>query len=362
MRISGAIIACAAALGAMVMGASPASAQFVTSAGRIPTGYCVTDIATRAAVDNSVWHIYTSDLKDSTRQQVGYPLNHWDISSGTGSDGSKGSGYMNMSVKIGRISEGQCLTDARLSFAAKGLPPAPSSSEGDNPWSDRGGWPSRHFWQPTGNAKATGIVYTQKMTPKSTEIITGITVLYGGPCAPICLGTWKGEGGETYIQLAIAKTPYAPPAAPKPLTIAGRWNQISSCSGCTSTGFEIKYGKTEGKEVETGSETYKSLSLALGASYTGGTGAAAPVQQTVSVSATLTGTISKTQRESILNSVSQSVEATSKFDCQKGAVWQWLTEVTYDVGMPTKGRSNIYVCTGTDKAPPTNAGVSWTGE
>jgi hypothetical protein len=352
----------AACMAGLSFATAPAVAQSINDT-PTPAGYCVVDINTRVAQDSSTPYRHNGET-DLDGVIVGYPLEKWDVSTGTSADRATGTGYMNMSVELGKITEQECLTNARLVFAAKGIPVAPSSNKQDNPWSDRGGWASPHFWQSTGNARGTGILYTQKMNAKSTKVITGISLNYGIHCGKAvtgltttCLGTWKPEpGGNKYYSLATQTSPYTY-TGPALVSMIGQWVKISECFGaCTANSYQLQIGVTDGRTNISGTETQKQLSASVAATFASGASGIANQSVTMQVGGSLTDIV----RTEIQTSFSKTSQETLTQGCDPGAaMYQYQTTAVLSNQLTGVAKSPYYRCSNTEPGAANINNLNW---
>lgn len=149
-------------------------------------------------------------------------------------------------------------------------------------------------------------------------------------------------------------------------TAIGAWFPINpdGCSNCSNVSYSVTTGSEFGKEI--GSET--SLGVELSASISASAEVSAePLGIGVSASTEITaGTAFSTgNSDSIVKSFSKSESTDTVSECDKGALWQWRTEVKrlcYDdqaACQPIRALGHT-VCT-TDDAIPPNGNPDWEG-
>lgn len=145
-----------------------------------------------------------------------------------------------------------------------------------------------------------------------------------------------------------------------PTTVAtafgGRWALLTQCPGCPEGQYTYSVGVANGKDVEKAKEFSKSLSVMLGGEleHEFGIGKATAKIE-------VTGALDSLTRDSVVTSLQRSAEDGILQSCDRGALWQWQSSITWAQGESTLAKAQRLVCTVVGDAPADPNDVDWQG-
>lgn len=137
-------------------------------------------------------------------------------------------------------------------------------------------------------------------------------------------------------------------SAPQIKYVYGKWEEVELCEGCSKEIYTKRVGVTQGEAKTTESSWSVELSLTLEES------AGVEGVSSSKVSSTLTATTAGA--ESISNSFTTQYETETQFECEKGALYQWVTTVEDICGPLSKScttvaRAHEFICTDPSDVP-----------